>query len=296
MTDQIPDHHQPVTNRCRQVTSDLDAYLRRSLNPERNHETRRHLDACPSCWTTWHRYRWDAARPSPLFGDLATFLGPAFIDYYDSSRRLAAEWDGAAATTPEQIRRFYADTPSYLYNQVIWHASGNRPPYLRDALPLLRRERSRTVLDYGCGIGADTLALRATGYTVIACDLDSPPTRFLRWRQARAGSHEPVHQPDALPLAPTPDTLWIIDTLDHLPDLDQLTPVLRQVRLVISEDLAATRTHGSQGFHLRRPAGEINAHLADQGLHPILTIPQSGSIDAWAAPRERPNRVGASTT
>jgi 2-polyprenyl-3-methyl-5-hydroxy-6-metoxy-1,4-benzoquinol methylase len=279
-----PNQRPAETPDCSPLVAAFGDYLHRRLHPSRAAAVRRHLDTCPNCWTTWNRYRWDAARLSPLLSDLVTYLGPQFIDYYDSSQRLAVEWDHAAPTTPAAVQHFYAQTDSYLYNQVVWHASGNRPPYLHHARSLLQVYGSHTIMDYGCGIGADTLALHADGFTVIACDLDGPPTRFLRWRQDRLGDTSPVHTPEHLPATPEADTLWIIDTLDHLPDLAVLTPILSHARLVITENLADDRGHGRQSFHIRRPAAQIARVFAAHGLRPAPGHPTADSINAWVRP------------
>jgi len=68
--------------------------------------------------------------------------------------------------------------------------------------------------------------------------------------------------PELLPgrLAPElrPDTLWIIDTLDHLPHLEaSIGTLLDSVRTIICEQLAQDRAHGRQAFRHRRPPGEI---------------------------------------
>jgi hypothetical protein len=76
--------------------------------------------------------------------------------YFDSSRALAAEWDTANPRTNHDIVQFFRASTSYLYNLAIWEASGNRPHYLAHPLPILASHGTRTVLDYGCGIGSDT--------------------------------------------------------------------------------------------------------------------------------------------
>jgi 2-polyprenyl-3-methyl-5-hydroxy-6-metoxy-1,4-benzoquinol methylase len=247
-------------------TTVLDGYLHHTLPPRDHQQVQVHLDRCEPCWQTWNRHRWNAARPNPLYTQLAEFLGTEFTPYFDSSRALAAEWDTASPRTDHDIAQFFRTSTSYLYNLAIWEASGNRPDYLAHALPILARHGTRTVLDYGCGIGSDTIALHHLGFRVIGCDFHSPSTAFLRWRSEHT---IPVIEPGQLDSITEVDTLWVIDTLDHLTDIEtSLGALLSTVSLVITENLSITRAHGRQRFHHRRPFPEFTALFAHHGLIP----------------------------
>lgn len=250
---------------------ELDAYLRRSLAPSRRAALRAHLDACPPCWGRWNRHRWDAAIGHPLLDQLAAFLGESYQPYVDSSRALAEEWDRADPQTAAEVAAFFQTSTSYLYNLTVWEASGNRPAYVDAALPHLCAHRVRTVLDIGSGIGSDALALSDRGYSVTTCDFDSPSTRFCDHRAS-----VPISRvaPADLGLAHAADALWIIDTLDHLPNPGRtLDRVLPAARLVVTEDLSESRGHGRQRFHHRRPWAQIRELFGRFTFQPHLADP-----------------------
>jgi hypothetical protein len=122
------------------------------------------------------------------------------------------------------------------------------------------------ILDFGSGIGQDTIDLRNLGRAVLPCDLPCPSARFMRHRLRQAGQDDRVADPRRLDPPPS-DTLWIIDTLDHLPDIPvTLGPVLQRVDRVICENLRTARPHGGQGFHHRRTHAEVSDLLARFGL------------------------------
>jgi len=197
---------------------------------------------------------------------LAGFLGPAFRPGHDSSRALAAAWDRADPCTPDAVTAFFRASTDYLHNLVIWEASGHRPRYLHAALPALRAANVDTVLDIGSGIGIDAISLTRLGHTVTTCDHDSPSTRFARHRH---GHHIRRIDPEHLGDEHAADALWIIDTLDHLADLDTvLGPVLAQARTVITENLHENRAHGQQRFHHRRPYPDIARVFGRYDLFP----------------------------
>lgn len=267
---------------------DLEGYLHRSLLPTRRGTVHRHLDACAPCWDRWNRHRWDAARRHPLHDELAAFLGPGFQPYLDSSRAFAAEWDQADPRTPHEMAAFFRTSTSYLHNLAIWEASGNRPDYLAAALPYLAASNVHTVLDIGSGIGSDALALQQRGYTVTACDYDSPSTRFARRHSCGTLPHV---EPDGLGAEHAADVLWIVDTLDHLPDpAGSLGRLLPRARIVITEDMRDNRAHGRQRFHHRRPLAETTRLFARHRLNPNT----HGPIMTWT--RDEPHLRAATRT
>lgn len=259
---------------------------------------RSHLDACPDCWSAWNVYRWRRALDTELGRALRDFLGEGFVPFHDSSKALAAAWDAAAPATPRQRAGFFRASTDYLYNSTVWTASGNRPPYLAQALPVLRRLRAATVIDYGCGIGADTLGLLQAGFTVIPCDYDSPSTDFLRWRASRDGVRLRTVEPDRLAPPYDADTLWIIDTLDHLPDpYTALHEVLAAVRVVVTENLHHDRGHGTQRFHHRMAPDELTEFFAAHGFRPEPATPATRHLTIWLRTGHgaAPTREGART-
>jgi hypothetical protein len=268
-------------------TDELDRYLRRDLPPAHLEATRRHLDACAPCWNRWNTHRWDTARHHPLLDQLAEFLGPSFRPGHDSSRALAAEWDRAAPHTPDEVAAFFRTSTNYLYNLVIWEASGNRPRYVDAALPALRAENVRTVLDIGSGIGSDAIALVRHDFVVTTCDHDSPSTRFA---DRRHGGTIPRIDPEHLGHEHATDALWIIDTLDHLADPhNTLAPLLPRARVVITEDLRENRAHGRQRFHHRRPLADTIQMFARYDLSPTTQPP----ITIWISRSKAP--IGGQT-
>lgn len=151
---------------------------------------------------------------------------------------------------------------------MIWEASGNRPQYVDAALDTLARNKIRTILDYGCGIGSDAIALQQNGFAVTGCDYHSPSTRFMHWR---TGGSIPIGEPDSLGDT-KPDALWIIDTIDHLTDPEHsLAPLLANVSVMVTENITATRKHGNQRFHHRRPINELTDLFQRYGLAPNIS-------------------------
>lgn len=265
---------------CASARAAFGSYLRAADGRGTHTAVHAHLAACPVCRGAWNRYRWDQASDSRLLRELRDFLGEEFTPYLDSATALAETWRQADPRSPGEMAAFFRASTAYLYNLAIWQASGNRPDYASAAIPALLDHRVRTVLDYGCGIGNDTLPLLEAGFDVTGCDYDSPSTRFLRWRLCRHGYDATVVEPGAdVPIA---DALWIIDTLDHLADLDAaLGALLGQARIVVCESLTIRRGVSGKGFHHHWPAGQITATFAHYGLHPLAQATEGRAVMIW---------------
>ncbi|MEO6890609.1 MAG: class I SAM-dependent methyltransferase [Ktedonobacteraceae bacterium] len=251
------------------TTALLQHYLERSLLPAEHACVKTHLDHCQQCWGTWNRFRWYKARGTRGYAELQAYLGDAFEEDLDSSWELAHDWDRRHPQTPAEIEAFYRETPYYLYNLLIWHESGNRPPYVTYAEPFLHTYHCRVICDVGCGIGNDGLLLLAKGYTVILCEFDNPSSRFLRWRLQQRNLDARWIQPHEIAsLAGIGvDTLWTMDVLDHLPDPQAvLHPLLEQVQTFFHEPDIRGKAHGCQRFHLHHEDGYVQRMCEVYGL------------------------------
>ena len=78
-------------------------------------------------------------------------------------------------------------------------------------------EPGARVLDYGCGIGSDGLALLEAGYEVEFADFDNPSTAYLRWRLARRELSAPIYDLD-VEVPGGFDAAYAFDVIEHVDD------------------------------------------------------------------------------
>jgi hypothetical protein len=267
------------------VTPDqLSAYLQRTLAEVEQEAMKHHLDACPDCHERWNRFRWDQAKGQPGYQEWGSYLseqGEPLAEYLDSSHALIAQWREWSPQTLQEREYFFRQTPYYLSNLVIWHESGHRPPYVAEALPLLRHFQVDTLCDFGCGIGSDGLRFVEAGYQVLFCEFDNPASRFLRWRLQQRHLQAPLIEPANLPRAGAFDALWAMDVFDHLPDLQVLVPLLDQCRLLCYENQHQQKTHGGPSFHLSHSLEALHALWVNAGFYHAATTP---SLTWWSKP------------
>ncbi|MGI8633469.1 MAG: class I SAM-dependent methyltransferase [Solirubrobacterales bacterium] len=154
--------------------------------------------------------------------------------------------------------------------------TGTKTPYLGELTSKL--PPGARILDYGCGIGSDGLALLEAGYEVEFADFDNPSTRYLRWRLARRGLDVPVHDLDA-GVPGGFDGAYAFDVLEHLTDpvavleqIEQRTALVCVNLLEPAEDEPAVHHTLPIGGLLRRIARfELVGYRIYHGRSHLLT-------------------------
>jgi SAM-dependent methyltransferase len=183
---------------------------------------------------------------------------------------------------------FYLTSKAYLYNLTAFAMTQTKLPYLQE---LVRRvPRGARLLDYGCGIGSDGLALLEAGYRVEFADFDNPSVEYLRWRLAHRGLDAPVH--DLAKGVPAGfDAAYAFDVIEHVPDAFAFLGEMEQrARLVVVNFLEPVP--GDQDLHHELPIPELLAHAARHRLrHHALLHERSHLVLYESAKASLPARV-----
>jgi SAM-dependent methyltransferase len=178
---------------------------------------------------------------------------------------------------------FYRSSEAYLYNLTAFAMTKTKLPYLRE-LARLAPPGSR-LLDYGCGIGSDGLALLEAGYRVEFADFDNPSTAYLRWRLERRGLEAPVHDVDR-DVPGGFDAAYAFDVIEHVPDpFAFLAELERRASLVVVNLLEPAPDEPP--FHHELPIGRLAARAAAQGLRSYAVHHGRSHLLAYA-----PGRAG----
>ncbi len=199
----------------------------------------------------------DAAREE---AELRAYLGDAF------DRDRLVRWEQQLEAEAQAIgdeQRLYRESQAYLYNLTAFAMTGTKAPYLDAVLAAVPPDAR--VLDVGCGIGSDGLALLEAGLRVEFADFANPSTRYLRWRLQRRGLDAPVHDLDAAPLPGGFALAYAFDVLEHVADPFALLAAMeRSARLVCVNALET----GPEDTALHRdlPVRAIVRHAAARRL------------------------------
>jgi len=131
---------------------------------------------------------------------------------------LAEDWRRCEPRSEAEILDWYRQAQGYLYDLTAWHQRPERRQWTEQLLRYAERLGARTILDYGCGIGEDGLALLEAGYEVTFADLECPALDYLRWRLRRHGMDaEVVTLRTGLDLRGCWDLGLCLDVLEHVP-------------------------------------------------------------------------------
>jgi 2-polyprenyl-3-methyl-5-hydroxy-6-metoxy-1,4-benzoquinol methylase len=215
-----------------------------------------------------HRHRLQQLAPSYLAAyrraealcELMDYLG----DRYDPKRLIHndAELDRESEAYEDE-EDFYRSSEMYLYNLTIFEMSGTKEPYRAELVRHLRP--GARVLDYGCGIGADGLALGDEGFDVSFADFANPSTELLRWRLARRGRDAPVYDLDRDEVPSGFDAVFCFDVIEHIDDpfafLERLESLADLVMVNFLEP-DPDETH----LHKPLPVDELLARCRARGL------------------------------
>jgi 2-polyprenyl-3-methyl-5-hydroxy-6-metoxy-1,4-benzoquinol methylase len=129
-------------------------------------------------------------------------------------------WEGSGAMTDERIKQFYKQTQNYIYDLGGWHLwdLDKRASDLA-LVDELRAKGVKSILDFGGGVGFNSLILAKAGFDVTLADLDSVTLKFAQFRAQQHGVKMKFWKTDVEPMPPDGkyDAILCLDVLEHLP-------------------------------------------------------------------------------
>ena len=152
-------------------------------------------------------------------------------------------WEGSGAMTEDRIKAFYKQTQNYIFDLGGWHlwdlekreSDRAMPDELRKGLPaeLQKPGAHPRVLDFGGGVGFNSLILAQAGFDVTLADLDSTTLAFAKFRAERHGVTMKYWKSDVEDMPPEPkyDAIICMDVMEHLPPQELVKTVDKLIKL-----------------------------------------------------------------
>jgi len=81
-----------------------------------------------------------------------------------------------------KVMEFYANTPNYMPELMIVGSTENKQKLTRFVLSYCIKEGVRRILDFGCGIGQDSIVASLNGLKATAADISGKTFDFAKWR------------------------------------------------------------------------------------------------------------------
>lgn len=207
-----------------------------------------------------------AIDPDAEAAELRAYLG----DTYDHERLVhyEAQLDAELADVGDE-QTLYRRSEGYLYNLTAFAMTGTKDPY-RAWIDAAFPEGGR-VLDVGCGIGSDGLALIAGGgHDVTFADFDNPSVAYLRARLARRGEDVAarariVDLDGAAALPAGHDLAYAFDVLEHVEDPFALLGRMEAAAGLVLVNLLEGEP-GETALHHELPISALLDHAVARGL------------------------------
>jgi SAM-dependent methyltransferase len=214
--------------------------------------------------------------------DLRRYLGDEF-DLAKLQRYQETLDDEFARCGDEEA--FYRTSRAYLYNLTAFAMTQTKLPYLRVLTGLI--EPGARVLDYGCGIGSDGIALAEAGYRVEFADFENPSTEYLRWRLRERGLSAEVHNLDeGVPSGY--DAAFAFDVIEHVTDaVSFLGEMEARADLV---EVNFLEEDNDQPLHHELPVRALVGHAAEHDLRFYRVLHGSSHLVAYRPVQGGPGR------
>jgi SAM-dependent methyltransferase len=214
--------------------------------------------------------------------ELREYLGAA----YDHARLV--DWEAQLESELDRVgdeQALYRTSEAYLYNLTAFAMTRTKEPYLEDLVGLV--PPPARILDYGCGIGSDGLALAGRGYQVEFADFANPSVRYLGWRLHRRGVRAAIHDLDRGPPPPGFDAAFAFDVIEHVEDPFALLAVLEELaELVVVNFLGPAP--GETRLHRELPIAALLDHARARGLRRYRCYHGRSHLVAYAPGRSGP--------
>lgn len=161
---------------------------------------------------------------SELSSTLAEFLGEDRMVVHEKLKRewqnpgssVREAWKKSLPVKDQEIKDFYKDTDSYIYDLVMVHRTSERHRWRQAAAYLLKKYGVRKLLDYGGGCGDDSLLFSQIGIDCTLYDCGRLIAAFARFRAKRVGVHLDVVE--HLPSDVRYDAIYCTEALEHVPE------------------------------------------------------------------------------
>ena len=139
--------------------------------------------------------------------------------FREAEVKLKEHWLALKPRTPAEQARFYRQEKLYIADLTGWLLrDGAVAGFLSMLRKYLQKYQLRTVLDYGCGIGSQGLALAEAGAEVTLMDIEGPVWEYAQWRAKKHGLHDKVRWVPLAPILDDYDLILCVDVVGHVPD------------------------------------------------------------------------------
>jgi 2-polyprenyl-3-methyl-5-hydroxy-6-metoxy-1,4-benzoquinol methylase len=271
--------HQLLSDRLKELWQLVE---RRELTAEAfQTQQERLLDAQRAVWADALLLDGHRDLPESVLVELGRYLGSG--DRQDIQFRcrhavadLRREWEETVDRhSRASVERFYDESRTAIYELMWWHTLTEdlSPLAYVLALEYAKRERCRTYLDFGAGVGSGAILFARHGLEVALADISSALRDFCRWRLTQRGLRAAYFDLKTSRLPPEGfDMITAMDVFEHLVDpvgtADEVWAALRPGGLLFARF----------GAH---PEEDHPMHIVEDFAPTLVRLRELGGIEVW---------------
>ena len=120
----------------------------------------------------------------------------------------------------QSVFNFYKNTPNYIPECIEYHSGMKKKKLTAQYIEILKKYECKEVVDYGCGIGQDSIIQAQNNITATACDIEGITYDFAKWRfnKYKLNIEALNIKIDSFPLKKEYDAITCFEVLQHTPD------------------------------------------------------------------------------
>ena len=117
------------------------------------------------------------------------------------------------------LLNFYSKTKNYIYELAEYHSTKEKNNLTITCVNIMKNNNIKTVVDFGCGIGQDSIIASINNLEATACDIDGETLKFAQWRFLKNNVNiEVVKISNEYPLSKKYDAITCFEVIMHVPN------------------------------------------------------------------------------
>lgn len=193
------------------------------------------------------------------------------FDWKKSNESAAKEWNKKKPKDETGFTRFYEESKDYIESMATYNAMGKKLRLIEKISKIIKDIPDiKTIVDYGCGVGSDSLHLDKLGYKVIAMDVQGISLTFAKSRFKKYGAKIKTVESNYKSKIPKCDLILSLDTLEHVFDpyktLD--TMFAAQPKAILLTTAFGVHDHENQGgipMHTDHKVHKVEKYIEENG-------------------------------
>lgn len=149
--------------------------------------------------------------------DLKEFKKNPETDWNKANNKAAKEWNKMNPDNEKKFLKYYRISKTYIDAMAVYNITGKKLRLFSKYFKIIRSFPDvKKIIDFGCGVGSDSLQLSELGYKVIGIDVNSIASNFFKFRIKKHKSKTKFLL--ASKNIPKCDMVLCLDTLEHVYD------------------------------------------------------------------------------